>query len=296
MIPTDGIKQAVLRIRPLAGSEEAPQFGFFAVEQCCFLWQYYNTVRCPETRQVIRLTDLIPDVLIQDVPVELHITAEELAFEPTPESFIGYGGEAHVYVHNFRNNLAAVKVYHLPSLSGTAMANRAILTESSPLATQLYFLLPVSSIASFHNIDVQFRNERSVAEAAVNRTKAAMYPSSSDPTDEPCSLAALTRGSFILDALSKMRKEVTFLLQLRHPCVVPLVGFCLRPFCLLTEYAPLGSLAVALSKIHDHWTKLVKQKSPTTARTDEAEVLFANAIMGRALTWKIAFQASYSAL
>lgn len=282
-IPTTGVRKALPRAKPLAGSEEAHQFGFFVVEQCCVLWQFRDAMRCPETGQLILLKDLIPDVLIQDVPSEFLITEHELSFHPTEDNFVGYGGEADVYVHTFRGHPVAVKVYHSFSTGGDGSAK---VDDSVTAASQLFAML-TSSTESFQHIDASFRNKRSLPASAVKRSKAAMQPATIG--DDPCSLVVVSRGLSILDAFTKMRREVTFLLQLRHPCVVPLIGFCLRPLCLLTEYAPLGSLSAVLAQAR---LAELKARGPTVTADARQRHLFRDGVLGRALTWKIAFQVS----
>ena len=44
------------------------------------------------------------------------------------------------------------------------------------------------------------------------------------------------------EAYLNARKELSILLTLKHPNIVPLVGVCLKPLCLLLELAPLGAL------------------------------------------------------
>ena len=48
-------------------------------------------------------------------------------------------------------------------------------------------------------------------------------------------------------AFSELRQEIVILSQLRHPCLVALVGVSVRPSLLVVlELAPLGSLRVVL--------------------------------------------------
>ena len=282
-IPSTGTRQAIARSKPLAGSEEAHQFGLFIVEQCCVHWQVQDTIRCPETGQLIQLTDIIPDVLMEDVPREMHITAHELSFNPTKENFIGYGGEADVYLHTFRGTPVAVKVYHL-SGAGCGSPSDIIGFESATVASRLFAML-TSSTESLQHIDAGLGARRSVPETAVKRSQAAMQPA--NILDDACSLALVSHGSTLLDIFRKMRREVTFLLQLRHPCVVPLVGFCVRPLCLLTEYAPVGSLSAALSTVRQ---AELKARAPNSPLEVTELPLFRDGVLGRALTWKIAFQ------
>ena len=44
-----------------------------------------------------------------------------------------------------------------------------------------------------------------------------------------------------------LRQEVDILKRLQHPCVISLVGVCLRPRMLLLEYAAIGNLETVLS-------------------------------------------------
>jgi serine/threonine protein kinase len=286
VIPSSGTHQAVARSKPLAGSEEAHHFGLFTVEQCCVQWQVQDTIPCPKTGE-IQLTDIIPDILMEDIPRKMHITAHELSFNPAKESFIGYGGEADVYVHTFRGKPVAVKVYHLSS-GGYRSPSDTIGVESTTVASHLFAML-TNSTESFQRIDVPMGAGHSIPETAVKRSQAAMQLVNT-LDDDACSLALVAHGATLLDIFSKMRKEVTFLLQLRHPCIVSLMGVCLRPLCLLTEYAPVGSLSSALSTVRH---KELKTRGPNTT-LEATEQLFSDGVLGRALTWKIAFQIAHA--
>ena len=48
-----------------------------------------------------------------------------------------------------------------------------------------------------------------------------------------------------------LRQEVNILKRLHHPCLISVEGVSLRPRALLLEYAPLGSLASALTSKRD---------------------------------------------
>lgn len=46
------------------------------------------------------------------------------------------------------------------------------------------------------------------------------------------------------------RQEVSILSQLEHPNIVPLIGLCLQPLCLILKLAPCGSLDVKLRELN----------------------------------------------
>lgn len=65
---------------------------------------------------------------------------------------------------------------------------------------------------------------------------------------------------FIFQLLQKLRElqhEVLLLSHLKHPCIISLVGFILRPLCLVLELAPMRSLRLV---INSHMNKHNKQE------------------------------------
>lgn len=52
------------------------------------------------------------------------------------------------------------------------------------------------------------------------------------------------------------RQEVSILRQLDHPNIVPLIGLCLQPLCLVLMLAPQGSLDAKLSELNSHGEQL----------------------------------------
>lgn len=47
---------------------------------------------------------------------------------------------------------------------------------------------------------------------------------------------------FACEAYRTIRKELSILMKLSHPSIVPLKGMCHHPLCLILELAPLGAL------------------------------------------------------
>ena len=47
---------------------------------------------------------------------------------------------------------------------------------------------------------------------------------------------------------TSLRQEVIFLRKLRHPSIITMVGVCVKPWSLIMELAPLGSLTTLLNR------------------------------------------------
>lgn len=78
--------------------------------------------------------------------------------------------------------------------------------------------------------------------------------------------------------------EVAVLCRLRHPCVVCLLGVSLHPLCFVLELAPLGSLASVIDELSAKREERAKQYSNFSGNRAS--------ILGRQVSYKIAFQAS----
>lgn len=79
--------------------------------------------------------------------------------------------------------------------------------------------------------------------------------------------------------------QVAVLCHLQHPCVVKLLGVCLHPLCFILEIAPQGSLANVLEDITLGREKEKKGINPVKYETKDS-------VLGRALTYKMAYQVS----
>lgn len=73
--------------------------------------------------------------------------------------------------------------------------------------------------------------------------------------------------------------------RLNHPCVVRLLAVSLHPLCFVLELAPYGSLATVLDELSSK-REALESEGTLVSRAREA-------ILGRELSYKIAFQVHF---
>lgn len=79
-----------------------------------------------------------------------------------------------------------------------------------------------------------------------------------DARDFKNSVKEFIEGKLLLQKLRELQHEVLLLSHLKHPCIISLVGFILRPLCLVLELAPMRSLRLV---INSHMNKHNKQET-----------------------------------
>lgn len=78
-----------------------------------------------------------------------------------------------------------------------------------------------------------------------------------DARDFKNNVKEFIEGKLLLQKLRELQHEVLLLSHLKHPCIISLVGFILRPLCLVLELAPMRSLRLV---INSHMNKHNKQE------------------------------------
>ena len=90
------------------------------------------------------------------------------------------------------------------------------------------------------------------------------------------------RRSSVLNRFPDYRREIVTTKQLKHPCIIEVIGVIIEKLSFVMECAPLGDLDSLLSRKKD----LKKQ----TVATNNSKDIFHGTLLGRVLTFKVIFQ------
>ncbi|XP_035667179.1 leucine-rich repeat serine/threonine-protein kinase 1-like, partial [Branchiostoma floridae] len=194
----------------------------FTLEECGLVALQEDTVECskhPDTP--VELAELVPDLLLVDLPEKLVMQQEDLKVEFTKEHLLGVGGVGGVYRALYRGQEVAIKCFHSEEKIRRAAASGSSRDSRGSDNTES----PISSASSAPSFDGQ--------------------------------LLRTLQGTQAIKAFSELRREVIVLRKLHHPCVVSLLGVSRRPLCLAIELAPMGSLQSVLNAKQEergNWT------------------------------------------
>ena len=90
----------------------------FKVEQCLpVIAKNETTMECgyfrddPARNHTVSLTDIVPDLLLQDIDPEFPLSADEIIYQDDDASFLGRGGYGKVYRGKYKGKSVAVKKY-----------------------------------------------------------------------------------------------------------------------------------------------------------------------------------------
>ncbi|CAH1254418.1 LRRK1 [Branchiostoma lanceolatum] len=194
----------------------------FMFEECGLVALQEDTVECPKHPDTpVQLAELVPDLLLVDLPEKLVMQQEDLKVEFTKEQLLGVGGVGGVYRAQFKGQEVAVKCFHSEEKIRRAAASASSRESRGSDDTES----PISSTSSAPSFDGQ--------------------------------LLRTLQGTQAVKAFSELRREVIVLRKLHHPCVVSLLGVSRRPLCLAIELAPMGSLRSVLDAKQEergNWT------------------------------------------
>jgi leucine-rich repeat kinase 1 len=83
----------------------------FELAECAKAAAVGNIIKCPLDDSDVPLSDLVPDLMLSDLPPEMHIDTAEFDFFPSPETQLGAGGAGEVYKGTYQGQLVAVKQF-----------------------------------------------------------------------------------------------------------------------------------------------------------------------------------------
>ncbi|KXJ22658.1 leucine-rich repeat serine/threonine-protein kinase 1 [Exaiptasia diaphana] len=247
------------------GSQPVRPYNF-TLPTCAAAAMNFSTINCPyHPDTVVSLDELIPDLLMTDLPRNLLVDSVEFSYTTDDESRLGGGGAGEVFRGLLREEEVAVKTFHSTRVSRYLQdSGIGVGTESSSMSSTAG-----SSIR--HN-----RSEGSSVRRAGSLRGEFMF-GEDDVEDE-------LEKTKVVRAFWDLRQEVAVLCHLQHPCIVKLLGVCLHPLCFLLELAPHGSLANLLDEL-TLGREIKKKETLNPAQYESKE-----AVLGKLLTYRIAFQ------
>ena len=83
----------------------------FELAECAKAAAVGDIIKCPVDDSDVPLSDLVPDLMLSDLPPEMHIDTTEFDFSPSPDTQLGAGGAGEVYKGTYRGQLVAVKQF-----------------------------------------------------------------------------------------------------------------------------------------------------------------------------------------
>ena len=82
----------------------------FSMEHCARMLMAGDTIHCPKGSKQY-LNDLIPDMLLKEIPYKFFLDVAQLHFQETPENFLGGGVTGSVYKGKYGDLDIAIKLY-----------------------------------------------------------------------------------------------------------------------------------------------------------------------------------------
>ncbi|XP_023930801.1 leucine-rich repeat serine/threonine-protein kinase 1 [Lingula anatina] len=214
----DGGKQDVRRTSTLGNN--------FSLEYCAMkAYEGKTHLVCPVHPKKVKVHNLIPDLLLTDLPENFLLDGDYLI----KEDFLSKGGTAMVFKGLYKGKAVAIKEF----FSGQ---NASEYTQSSGSedSGRMTFQSGVSTW-------------QSTLEAADDTTSTVSGVETLGTREqEILEWRQMAKGAKIVQAFKEVRQEVMLLSKLKHPNVLSLIGVCFNPLCFVMEYAPYGSLTSVL--------------------------------------------------
>lgn len=205
----------------------------FSIEHCARMLMLGNTINCPSGVKH-SLNDLIPDMLLKEIPDKFFLDVGQLRLEEKPENFLGGGVTGSVFKGKYGDLDIAIKLYRSDirhKREDDLFTQSRIQTDSSDSGTET-----MSSKGSIGAEGIRLDDTPDGEDVYVNFTSRGI------DINETESIKAFK-------ALREMRQEVALTSRLKHPCVVALVGISFSPKLLMAlELAPLGSFRSVIDK------------------------------------------------
>ncbi|XP_028406855.1 leucine-rich repeat serine/threonine-protein kinase 1-like [Dendronephthya gigantea] len=231
----------------------------FSLMECAAAAVDYTEIACPEhVDRPVKLSSLIPDLVLSDLPPELLIDRNVFLYNPTDENRLGSGGAGEVFLGIYKKQKVAVKRFYSSNNTST----------DSGLGPSLGCYGKRSG--SRHTDGGSFTDRSRVF------------------TVSPTTIEEDLRRTKVLSSFVELRQEVSVLGRLNHPCVVALIGVCIQPMCIVLELSPLGSLFSILEK------EMSKMKAERFQRGCQTAHDVRKPIFDRYLTYKIVYQVAHA--
>ena len=91
---------------------QRPAVYNFTLQTCAATAMNFSTIACPYHTDKVSLHQLIPDLLMADLPRNLFVDQSQFKFQPNESKRIGGGGAGEVFLSSYRNEAVAVKTFH----------------------------------------------------------------------------------------------------------------------------------------------------------------------------------------
>ena len=100
--------------RGLTSSDQLPNRPYcFTLPTCAAVALNFSSVTCPRhPDRVVPLKELIPDLLLSDLPRHMLIVKSEFQFQINDSSRLGSGGAGEVFLGTYKKEPVAVKTFH----------------------------------------------------------------------------------------------------------------------------------------------------------------------------------------
>lgn len=247
------------RCYDISTSSLTSMFDHFTVEHCSRVVLTDDTMFC-KTGALIPLEQLVPELLIKEIPQENHLDQTRLVVHE--DKILGRGVSGSVYKGQYGNVDVAVKFYH-----GTPSSSSGPNSMDSGKDTWQNHLPKPSP----YTVKSDIEDERNPYGNYQEPTQTTIHYDS----DEGNSLKAWK--SFM-----EMRQEVAVTSKLNHPCVISFIGICVKPKLLMClEFAALGSLRNVLDSEKGN-------RKPFNKHRDRDKLF--KMVLSKDLTFKMAFQ------
>ncbi|XP_070204815.1 leucine-rich repeat serine/threonine-protein kinase 1-like isoform X2 [Littorina saxatilis] len=219
------------RVRPCEGMIQGAKLHF-ALSDCAGDVLCGPFTNC-EKGYKVALEDLIPEFLMGDLPDKFHLNSQDLQLK---ERLAG-GAVGTVYKGILHGNAVAVKVFYRNPCVASQPVSYDSPTSDSGTSTMSSTgshtdTANTSTPTDMEPMDSVYGNFRKASQQSDLRRM--------DSLD--------SRNLKVCRAFAELRQETVILSQLRHPCLISLLGVSVRPSLLVAlEFAPFGSLRSVLT-------------------------------------------------
>nr|KAG5709901.1 hypothetical protein BaRGS_029943 [Batillaria attramentaria] len=218
-------------------------FRHFAVPECAGSLLKWDYIRCHKGNY-IALDELVPEFLLTEMPKKLHLDTSQLHVSSKK---LGGGAAGSVYKGMLGKTEVAVKVFYSDLKPGdispsTDSGTSSFSSNGSQLSAGCSY--PPLSLTANSGLDAPLTTSSDETESQ------GVYGNFAFPPEH---MQVIRQDSIdgrnikICQAFTELRQETIILAQLRHPCLISLLGVSVRPRLLVVlELAPLGSLRSVL--------------------------------------------------
>ncbi|KAL8598085.1 hypothetical protein ACOMHN_030371 [Nucella lapillus] len=237
----------------------------FALADCAGDLLHSSFAHCNRGNKVA-LEDLIPEFLMGELPAHFHLSSRDVRVEER----LGGGAAGTVYRGMLSGKAVAVKEFY-KNQTTTGPTNDRFTTDSgrSTRSSESSIASGASSSADSgsytDSVLPDYSNYHNISHTLLQRQQDHLT----------------SRNLKVCRAFSELRQEIVILSQLRHPCLISLLGVSIRPSLLVVlELAPLGSLRSVLNE---------RLKDRPFNKYRDRDCTF-TAVLDKDITFKIVYQ------